>query len=186
MHVTGFGDSDAAPMTAGQSSVPSSNYGDIPPSTYAADSSMESLDCLQDINFFAPQQSSPMPDYSDLNQAATQMQVRLHPCFSRMQCAHLHLIGAAVHLAMQSWEECCSCCGAGDFCSRPGGHGLGPGGCSKQGHDCISGGGGSRAAVLRWSVPGLGVHRRGALHTVSMPHLTAANLAFAGVHSGGL
>lgn len=62
-------------MTGVQSSLPSSGYSNVPPPTYAADTSMESLDCLQDINFFAPQHSSPMPDYSDLSHAATQLQV---------------------------------------------------------------------------------------------------------------
>ncbi|BDA46756.1 probable squamosa promoter-binding-like protein 4 at N-terminal half [Coccomyxa sp. Obi] len=74
MHVSALVDGDAAPMTGVQSSLPSNGYTNVPPPTYAADTSMESLDCLQDINFFAPQQSSPMPDYSDLSHAATQMQ----------------------------------------------------------------------------------------------------------------
>lgn len=77
MHVGALVDGDAAPMTGVQSSLPS--YSNVPPPTYAADTSMESLDCLQDINFFAPQHSSPMPDYSDLSHAATQMQVLSPP-----------------------------------------------------------------------------------------------------------
>lgn len=74
--------------------MPSSTYSDIPPNTYAADTSMENLDCLQDLNFFAPQQSSPMPDYSDLSQAATQMQVRVctRSLLGRMTC-----LGLAMH-----------------------------------------------------------------------------------------
>lgn len=75
MHVGALADGDAAPMTGVQSSLPSNGYTNVPPPTYAADTSMEGLDCLQDINFFGPQQSSPMPDYSDLSHAATQMQV---------------------------------------------------------------------------------------------------------------
>lgn len=74
--------------------MPSSTYSDIVPNTYAADTSMENLDCLQDLNFFAPQQSSPMPDYSDLSQAATQMQVRVctRSLLGRMTC-----LGLAMH-----------------------------------------------------------------------------------------
>ena len=57
--------------------LPSS--GDLPGSFqamgYGHDASMDSLDCLGDVGLFPPQQSDSMPDYSDLNQAASQMQV---------------------------------------------------------------------------------------------------------------
>ena len=51
---------------------------DIPatfPMDYGHDTSMDSLDCLGDVGLFPPQQSNSLPDYSDLNQAASQMQV---------------------------------------------------------------------------------------------------------------
>ena len=55
---------------------------DVPPSfpavEYGQDASMESLDGL-DIGLFAAQQSNSMPDYSDLTQAASQLQVALDP-----------------------------------------------------------------------------------------------------------
>jgi len=75
--VGGFSDADAGQMVGQQSSLPSITNYEVPPPTYAAESSMETLDCLQDVNFFAPQHSSPMPDYSDLSHAAAEMQVSL-------------------------------------------------------------------------------------------------------------
>ena len=55
---------------------------DLPPSfpamEYGQDGSMESLDGL-DMGLFAAQQSNSMPDYSDLTQAASQLQVAHGP-----------------------------------------------------------------------------------------------------------
>ena len=48
--------------------------GSFPAMGYGHDGSMDSLDCLNDVGLFPPQQSDSMPDYSDLNQAASQMQ----------------------------------------------------------------------------------------------------------------
>ena len=67
---------------------------DLPPSFPAMevglDGSMESLDGL-DMGLFAAQQSNSMPDYSDLTQAASQLQV-----------------ASAVHLPWAPSSPCCS------------------------------------------------------------------------------
>ena len=52
--------------------------GSFPAMGYGHDGSMDSLDCLGDVGLFPPQQSDSMPDYSDLNQAASQMQASPH------------------------------------------------------------------------------------------------------------
>ena len=52
--------------------------GSFPAMGYGHDGSMDSLDCLNDVGLFPPQQSDSMPDYSDLNQAASQMQASQH------------------------------------------------------------------------------------------------------------
>ena len=52
--------------------------GSFPSMGYGHNASMDSLDCLGDVGLFPPQESDSMPDYSDLNQAASQMQVRSH------------------------------------------------------------------------------------------------------------
>ena len=52
--------------------------GSFPAMGYGHDGSMDSLDCLNDVGLFPPQQSDSMPDYSDLNQAASQMQASPH------------------------------------------------------------------------------------------------------------
>ena len=65
-----------------QSQAERRSSSDLPPSFPAMemgqDGSMESLDGL-DMGLFAAQQSNSMPDYSDLTQAASQLQVALGP-----------------------------------------------------------------------------------------------------------
>lgn len=67
-------------------------FSDLPAPNFSGDVPMESLDCLpNDIAFFAPPQSSPMPDYSDLSYAASQMQVlcrACHLCLYLWRCNH--------------------------------------------------------------------------------------------------
>ena len=57
----------------------------FPPVAYGNDTSMDNLDYLGNVGLFPPQQSESMPDYSDLNQAASQMQVSII-LPSRLQC----------------------------------------------------------------------------------------------------
>ena len=63
------------PLTGGLSAeLPSSINipASFPPVEYGHDTSM---DCLGDAGLFPPRPASSLPDYSDLNQAASQMQV---------------------------------------------------------------------------------------------------------------
>ena len=59
--------------------------GTFPSMAYGRNNSMDSLDCLGDVGLFAQQQSDSVPDYSDLTQAASQMQVRPHLCAGKIQ-----------------------------------------------------------------------------------------------------
>jgi len=74
--------------------MPSSS--DIPrsflPVAYGNDTSMDNLDYLGNVGLFPPQQSESMPDYSDLNRAASQMQVSII-LPSRLQCGEQSTAG---------------------------------------------------------------------------------------------
>ncbi len=74
--------------------------GSFPAMGYSHDGSMDSLDCLNDVGLFPPQQSDSMPDYSDLNQAASQMQASQHGFLhSKMPLLrHALLLQASMHL----------------------------------------------------------------------------------------
>jgi hypothetical protein len=83
---------EAAPLPVPSISqgVATAAFLDIPTTAYGRSNPMESLDCLPaDISFLVPPQSSPMPDYSDLSYAASQMQVLLSFAPSPLPCALL-------------------------------------------------------------------------------------------------